>query len=494
MAKANLWERVKIPHELIFGNSERDYDIAFEAQVLVMLVRNSNMWSDIGHVMHHGIFSQPVHREFVKMLSAFDDAGGYVPDTISLTDFCNHKYTPTDGTGVTRNDLIDQITTICQSTVATSRAYVENRLKVVLRQAALRAVSLQVLFNERAAKAGAGVDEAFLDEQIGAIQEALAIARFEKIEIVSLKEDYAKLSEWVGRRNDEAIPTLISSVDEQLHGGLRRKELGVIVAPPNAGKTFTLINLAAGGHLSGHNVLFISTEDGIRGIGPRMASRYTGMEERQFEKHIGMAVSTLQAAAQMTHGDIRIVYMPPRRTKILDIEALITRLSSTGFIPELLIVDYADRLAPPTKRRDKWDELVDIYMDLRSVADKNNLALWTASQTSKGGFGRQTSDLDDIAGAFQKAGEADVVITFNQTKDEREANQARLYFAKMRNRPAGGTVWLHADRSRCRLTAVSEHEMLSMLVGPDGKRRRDDDDSIDDATLAAVTGASKAVP
>jgi hypothetical protein len=36
--------------------------------------------------------------------------------------------------------------------------------------------------------------------------------------------------------------------------------------------------------------------------------------------------------------------------------------------------------------------------------------------------------------------------------------------------------------------------MLSMLVGPDGKRRRDDDDSIDDATLAAVTGASKAFP
>lgn len=460
----NLWSRIKIPHELIFSDVERDYDTAFELQILTLLVKNNTLWADIGHVMHWGIFRQPVHREFIKMLSAFDKTGGSAIDVVALTDFCNHEYTLDYASGVSREELVDQITTVCQSSAIVSREYVERRLKLVLRQAALRAVSLQLLFNEREAKKNRQVDEEFLDAQVGAIHEALAIAKFERIQMVSLKEDYAHLSRWINDRSTGAVPTLLQSVDDALHGGLRRKELGVIVAPPNAGKTFTLINLAVGGHLSGNNVLYISTEDGIRGIGPRLASRYTGMTEAYFKDHIGKAVTTLKDAMAITHGDLRVVYMPPRKTSIGDIIALLTRLEHTGFKADLVIVDYADRLAPPVRRKDRWDELVDIYMELRSVSDRHDVAIWTASQTTKGGFGKKTSDLDNVAGAFQKAAEADVMITFNQTKEERLANQARMFFAKLRNRPAGGTVWLHADRERCRLSVVAEHEMQAMLV------------------------------
>jgi hypothetical protein len=218
------------------------------------------------------------------------------------------------------------------------------------------------------------------------------------------------------------------------------------------------------------------------------------LTEKLFVENMGHSINMLHAAVHLTHGDLRIIYMPPRRTRIVDISAMLTRMEATGFQAAMVVVDYADRLAPPLKRRDKWDELVDIYMDLRALAERHNVALWTASQTSKEGFRQKTSDLDNMAGAFQKAGEADVVLTYNQTKEEMAANQARLYLAKARNRPKGGTVWLHADRERCRLTAVAPHELDDMILSPKVAYEgvADSDDTADTDTTASPTGDSTA--
>src|SRR3990167_9855924 len=42
---------------------------------------------------------------------------------------------------------------------------------------------------------------------------------------------------------EDCIPTNLGNLDRFLFGGIRRKELGVVMAPPSRGKTISLIHL-----------------------------------------------------------------------------------------------------------------------------------------------------------------------------------------------------------------------------------------------------------
>ena len=106
-------------------------------------------------------------------------------------------------------------------------------------------------------------------------------------------------------------------------------------------------------------------------------------------------------------------------------------MQKDGFIPDLIIIDYADLM-----KVDSANLRVDtgrIYKDLRGIAVEYNVAMITASQSNRAGEDQRILTMKNFAEDYSKAGISDNVITYNQTRAEKELGWARLYVVKARD-------------------------------------------------------------
>ena len=103
----------------------------------------------------------------------------------------------------------------------------------------------------------------------------------------------------------------------------------------------------------------------------------------------------------------------------------------------MILVDYADLLAPTEKFRERRNELESIYEHLRGLAQKYECPLWTASQTNRSGLNEEVITMESISEAFNKCFVADFIFSLSRTKDDKLANTGRFFIAKNRNGPDG---------------------------------------------------------
>lgn len=106
--------------------------------------------------------------------------------------------------------------------------------------------------------------------------------------------------------------------------------------------------------------------------------------------------------------------------------------STEKFIPDVLLIDYADLMKPSTRNGELRTQLGDLYVDLRGLAVERNICLVSASQSNAKGVQSNLIDTVHAAEAFSKIGIVDVVLTLSKTKAESELNLARLFVAASR--------------------------------------------------------------
>jgi len=97
-----------------------------------------------------------------------------------------------------------------------------------------------------------------------------------------------------------------------------------------------------------------------------------------------------------------------------------------NFVPDVLVVDYADILRPSKgSGMEKRHQIGDIWLKLRSIAQSRNILVVTASQSNRAGL---TGDLelDNLAEDITKAAHVSLLVALNQTKPEREMGIMRL--------------------------------------------------------------------
>jgi replicative DNA helicase len=116
-----------------------------------------------------------------------------------------------------------------------------------------------------------------------------------------------------------------------------------------------------------------------------------------------------------------------------DIELRITRLIDEGFKPDIIIDDYPDLLRPAKHYEDKRFELSDIYTACRDISDKFRIPFWGASQSRRESLSKEIITMQDIAEDIGKAAIADTIVALCQTWEEEQAEQCRLFIAKLRD-------------------------------------------------------------
>jgi len=126
-------------------------------------------------------------------------------------------------------------------------------------------------------------------------------------------------------------------------------------------------------------------------------------------------------------GAIRIIQIPKSST-VETLKATLDNLNYyENFVPDMLVLDYADLLSPSAKLKSNEYRHVlnDIWSSLRDMAIEKNIAMISASQTEKSTFIKDIG-AENAAEDIRKIAHVTCALALNQTKDEAKQGIMRI--------------------------------------------------------------------
>ena len=121
--------------------------------------------------------------------------------------------------------------------------------------------------------------------------------------------------------------------------------------------------------------------------------------------------------ADMIRTRLRIFDGTEGDVTVSKIEAVWERERARGFEADVILVDYDDELRPTIKRRERRQEFADIYRDLRRLASRKQILVWTASQTTRTAEEKDIIDGQDVAEDISKVRKATMAVGIGTCKD-----------------------------------------------------------------------------
>lgn len=243
-----------------------------------------------------------------------------------------------------------------------------------------------------------------------------------------------------GLRPPTGVTTGLAVLDDYLyHKGWGRRELSVLMGGPKAGKSMAMISFGVNAIASGYRVLYVTLEVAETIIAERLDANIAerAMNELSLHPHeVEEKVNKFMSKAAPFY----IKEFPTGSMRVSDLRRLIETYKAQSIVFDLVIVDYADLMAPERVTDNVQENSKSIYINLRGLAMQEGFALLTATQTNREGAKKAVATMTDIAEDINKVRIADVLISINKTEEERALNQARLYFAASRNQRSGFTV------------------------------------------------------
>ena len=237
------------------------------------------------------------------------------------------------------------------------------------------------------------------------------------------------------RMDVSVIPTGITQLDHFIGGGLKDKQLGIWMGPPNRGKSLALMQCAKRAIIGGKKVIHYTLEMGTEDVEDRYDSSFTRIPIRELTDQEDMLAHKMMDLGKRWGGSLIVKEFIDERASVTTLRAHVNRCVQQGFVPDLIVVDYLDLLSPPRKRKEKREELSDITSELRALSKALLIPIWTATQSNRAAISLETHTEEQVAEDIGKIAIADVVITINQTKDEVATGIMRLFLAKNRNGP-----------------------------------------------------------
>jgi replicative DNA helicase len=124
---------------------------------------------------------------------------------------------------------------------------------------------------------------------------------------------------------------------------------------------------------------------------------------------------------------LRIKAYPAFSANIADVMADLNELDvAEGFNPDVVVIDYADILAPEDNRVTGRERIDETWKTLKMLSDKHHCLVVTASQSNRKSFDKKYVDVTDIAEDIRKIANSDLFIALNQTPTEKREGVMRV--------------------------------------------------------------------
>jgi replicative DNA helicase len=432
-----------------------EFDADFQTQVAIHTVRDLEFVRKVGHLLKPDYFENVGEAAMVNIALRFYGMYGTVPSAVAAKQLFKDDITAK----VIRSDIkpvcLEAFRTVFQPAVDLSNGdfYVEAVTQFAKHQAMGAALMRSVMHRER------GDYEAIEKDMKAALSVAANAAGVEYDYWAKIVERTAvRIDKASGKIPPQGITTGHLQMDQLLyHRGFGRRELTAILGGAKAGKTTALINFGKSAALAGHNVLYISCEVAVDIIADRADAAIADTLVKELGTKINEVKAKIEAMAARAGKFIMHEYPTGTLTPSM-LRALIERYKSPGLNPDgtvrppiifdEVIVDYADIMAPDVYTREPIENSKQIWIALRAIAQEENVAMLTATQSNREGMKATIIKATDVADDINKVRTVDLMISINYTDEERAAGECRLFFAASRNQESGFTLFVKQDLAR----------------------------------------------
>lgn len=253
-----------------------------------------------------------------------------------------------------------------------------------------------------------------------------------------------------GRIRPDGITTGVKELDDRLyHNGWGRKELSVVMGPAKAGKSMTLIGFAIAAVLHGYNVLFVSLEVSCRIIADRFDANLSRIDMSDLQHKLKIASTKVKTAAGKA-GVLKIHDFPSGTFTPNQLRRLLHNYANQGTHFDMVVVDYADIMAPDVVFNESRENSRQVYLHLRAIASEFNVAMLSATQTNREGFKAAVGKMEHVAEDVNKVRTLDLLLSINATEDEKAREEARIFFAASRNQRGDFSVRVKTKLAQAR--------------------------------------------
>ena len=252
-----------------------------------------------------------------------------------------------------------------------------------------------------------------------------------------------------------AVSTGWDDIDSICDGGLGQGELGIGIAPSGTGKSMLLVHLGAQALKAGKNVVHYTLELADTVIGSRYDSCITGIPINDLREKKDDVFQGIKGVA----GNLIIKEYPTKKASTKTIKNHLERIVKKGNDIDMIIVDYADLLAPLSKYNEKRRELESIYEELRGLAQHFTCPLWSVSQTNRTGLNQEIITMNSISEAFAKCFVADFIFSLSRTMADKAKNKGRFFIAKNRFGPDGLVYSVFMDTACVKINVLGKEEV-----------------------------------
>lgn len=209
-------------------------------------------------------------------------------------------------------------------------------------------------------------------------------------------------------------PFRIKILNEITEGGSERKSLNIILASTGVGKSAFLCDLTASKLLLGKNVLYISMEMAEEKIATRIDANLLDTDFKTLKKMLKIEYfQKFNKLKKKSLGKCIIKEYPPTTASTIDFDHLIKELKQKkGFVADFIMIDYINICASSrvSLSQGSYTYVKAIAEELRSLAVRHNVDLWSATQTNREGVDASDVSLKAVSDSMGLSNTADFIL------------------------------------------------------------------------------------
>lgn len=274
----------------------------------------------------------------------------------------------------------------------------------------------------------------------------------------------------------QASPAIIPSPYRQMNrltnaGGFPAHSVGVLLDKPKARKTFFLVNLALGYLRMKKSVLYIDTENGKDQIMDRVIQASIGKTKKEVYsgEFDGLEAKHLRKL-QRFGVEMVVERVPAMITDCNYITGLIRKLKQSGIKIDVVMIDYAAKLASIQRDKEDTERISNVYIDIQNMAESEDLdVVWTANHITREGKKHRSTryDENDIAGCIGIIRHVQMVYGLNATEQEDKEGIQRLELVVQRDgQPSGRCLFkVDVDKQKAKEFTIEERKAYDKIYG-----------------------------
>ena len=266
------------------------------------------------------------------------------------------------------------------------------------------------------------------------------------------------------KRKEERLELDLEFFNKITRGGIPSKTLNICLAGTGVGKTMFMTHLASSILLQGKNVLYITLEMAEERIAERIDANLlnVGMSDLE-ELPYQMYETKINKLQSKTSGKLIIKEYPTASAHTGHFKNLLNELAlKKSFKPDILFVDYLNIAASARFKAganvNSYTYIKAIAEELRGLAVEYNIPVFSATQTTRGGFVSSDIGMEDTAESFGLPATADFMFALISSEELEQKNQ--ILIKQLKNRYNDPTVnrkfIVGVDRSKMRLYDVEQ--------------------------------------